>query len=232
MKKVLITGANRGIGLELAGRLAEQSHAVVATFRDPARSLELLHLAQVNEHLIAVQAEVTEEADRNSLAQQIEREFGSIDWVIHNAGIAGWGGLQEETQERMMEVFKVNAVAPVMLTKALLPLLKKGQDPKVWIISSKLGSIGSTPELPGPFYAYPVSKAAVNMAGAQLARDLAPLGISVILQTPGWVRTDMGGDAADLSVQESVDALLKQADKLTFEDSGRFFEYDGSALDW
>ncbi|MEQ9825576.1 MAG: SDR family NAD(P)-dependent oxidoreductase [Puniceicoccaceae bacterium] len=229
MKTLLITGANRGIGLALTRALLENGHSVMGTYRDAARSQTLLDLAAESNRLHALQADVTHAGDHTRLAEQID-SLGGLDWVIHNAGVAAWGPLETESEERLLDTFRTNVVAPLLLTRALLPLLRRSQDAKVWMISSKMGSITEAKRIPGPNYAYPISKAALNMAGVQLARELAPFKIPVFLQTPGWVRTDMGGESADLSVQQCASALLKQFHSLSFADSGCFQEFDGSPL--
>lgn len=229
METLLITGANRGIGLALTRALMEKGHTVIGTYRDAARSQTLLELAASTTRLHTLQADVTHTTEHDRLVAQVTA-LGGLDWVIHNAGVAAWGPLETESEERLVDTFRVNVVAPLLLTRAVLPLLRQSKNAKVWMISSKMGCITQANQTPGPNYAYPISKAALNMAGVQLARELAPFKIPVFLQTPGWVRTDMGGDGADLSVQQCATALLNQFDRLTFTDTGRYQEYDGSAL--
>jgi len=230
MKTVLITGANRGIGFGLLKRFASEGNTVIGTYRDAAKSQELLSLAASDSNVIILQADVTDASDRTKLGKALLSKFGKLDWVIQNAGIAAWGTLNTESEQQLLQTFRVNVASPLLLTRELLPLLVKGENPKVWLISSKLGSISEAKNMAGPNYSYPISKAALNMAGVQLARELSPLGISVHLQTPGWVKTAMGGDEAELTLEQSVDALFEQFEKLTDRNSGEFYEYDGSRL--
>lgn len=230
MRYVLITGANRGIGFGLLKRFAAEGNRVIGTYRDAAKSKELLELAKSHSNIVTIQADVSDVSDRSKLSREAQSKFGKLDWVIHNAGIAAWGTLDAESEQQLLQTFRVNVASPILLTRELLPLLKQGEKPKVWLISSKMGSIAEARNMGGPNYSYPISKAALNMAGVQLALELSQYGISVHLQTPGWVKTEMGGSNAELTLEQSVDAIFAQFERLTEENSGEFYEYDGSPL--
>ena len=227
METVLITGANRGIGLELTKRFLETGRHVVATAREPDNSTALQAMA-VDELTIASLDVADEPSTRNFLV-----EFGDrrIDILIHNAGVFGGDtqGLGGMDYEAWRAAFEVNTIAPFRLTAGLRDNLRGSERPRVIAISSKMGSL--TGESVGS-YAYRSTKAAVNKVMQVLAHELAEDGVIVCPMHPGWVRTDMGGESADLSPEESAHGLVTVIDGLQTEHSGRFWMWDGSEHPW
>lgn len=226
MPTMLITGANRGIGLELTKRYAADGWTVIATCRDPQAATALKAIKGVTVEAL----EVTDYAAVDKLAAKYSGT--ALDLLLNNAGIYGNrdGALQVSDFDVYLEVLRVNSVAPMKLALAFLPHLKltKG-GAKIATISSRMGSIGETR---GGSYAYRASKAAINAGMRNLAFDLKSAGISVITLHPGWVKTDMGGQGADIDVATSGAGLKKVIDGLTLQDTAKFFNYDGSEIPW
>lgn len=235
MQNILITGANRGIGLALVEQYlsAGGSHRVYATCRNPEGAEALNALAEANpERLRVLQLDVDDEASIERAVSDIAGETGGLDVLINNAGISGGDGSRNMGQLRAEEVATVittNAVAPLVVTQACRELLQNGDNPRVVMISSGLGSLARTE---GNAYAYRMSKAAMNMAARVLAFDEAMAGITSVTIAPGWVRTDMGGPAANLAPEDSARALLAVIQRLGASDSGKFYRYDGAEMDW
>jgi len=224
MSTWLITGANRGIGLELARRVGMRGDKVIGCTRDPASSG---HLAELN-----VQVEQLDVTDPASVAGLARRLSGTpIDVLVNNAGVTGTRGrLAELDFDLAQKVLAVNTIGPVRVTQALLPNLRAGADKRIVEITSLMGSIGDNRS--GGVYAYRMSKAALNMFNSCLAVELGPEGFTCVVLNPGWLRTRLGGQHAPLSVEEGVDGLLKVIDGLTVADNGRFYNHDGRALPW
>ncbi len=230
MPTLLITGANRGIGLELTKRYAADGWTVIATCRDPQSATALRAIAGVTVEAL----EVTDYAAVDRLAAKYQGT--AIDLLLNNAGIYGHrdGALTVSDFDTYLQVLQVNSVAPMKLALAFLPHLKAAQNrspggAKIATISSRMGSIqhGS-----GGAYAYRASKAAINAGMHNLALDLKSAGITVITLHPGWVRTDMGGQGADIDVTTSGAGLKQVIDGVTLKDTGKFFNYDGSEIAW
>ena len=235
MRTVLITGPNRGIGLELARQLLERGDRVVAACRTPQRAEALARLQ--GEHGARAAIVGLDVTDRASVHQALEAAMDftdRLDWLVNNAGIGGGGGLKDPDPGLMTEVYRTNAIGPVLVSNAFLPLLEKGNRPMIFILSSRAGSISFMETLTGRSipYAYAASKSAVNMIGTLMAGELKDRGIGVVLQSPGWVRTDMGGENAHLSVEESVASILQHWEGLSIDDTGRFFGEDGEPVGW
>ncbi len=226
MPTALITGAGRGLGLELTRRFAEDGWTVLAGLRDMENAPSL---ARIKGDVAAVPLDV---ADPASVAILAERLAGTpIDMLINNAGIYGPRGvaLGSIDYDSWREVFEVNTLAPMRLAEAFIGHLRDGKGRKIVTISSKMGSMG---DASGGEYVYRSSKAAVNAAMHNLALDLAPEGFTVVVLHPGWVRTDMGGPGAAIDAVESVTGLKQVIDELTRADTGGFFNYDGSPIPW
>ncbi|MCE2470909.1 MAG: SDR family oxidoreductase [Anaerolineae bacterium] len=236
MQNYLITGANRGIGLELTRQLVTQGGALVfATCRAPERADNLNELARDNPGKVTVlQLDVNDESSIAAAVQAVSAAAASLDVLINNAGIFPKGdhasrGLGNLTSEALSELITTNAVSPLIVTQACRDLLQLAENPRVVMISSGLGSVQATRG--GP-YAYRMSKAAMNMAARVLAFDGAMAGITTITTHPGWVQTDMGGAGADITATDSAAGLLALISGLKSADNGRFFRYDGAELDW
>ena len=236
MQNYLITGANRGIGLELTRQLLTQGGALVfATCRAPKRADNLNELARDNpDRVIVLQLDVNDEVSIAAAVQAVSAAAASLDVLINNAGIFPKGdhasrGLGNLTSEALSELITTNAVSPLIVTQACRDLLKQSENPRVVMISSGLGSVQATRG--GP-YGYRMSKAAMNMAARVLAFDSEMSGITTITTHPGWVQTDMGGAGADITATDSAAGLLALISGLKSADKGRFFRYDGAELDW
>ena len=229
----IVTGANRGLGLEFTRRLLARGDHVLAACREPGRAAELNTLAGEHPgHLHVLPLDVADARSRAAFAGELPlvlEEGGRIDLLLNNAGVLHsgerFGNLGEDHLEHS---FRVNAMGPLLLTQALAPLL--ADRARVVNVSSRLGSIALSTRFGTPSYA--ISKAALNMATVQMARALADRGIVVVAASPGWVRTDMGGPQADVSPGEAVAGLLGMIDALGEGDSGRFLGTDGKAIDW
>ena len=225
MTTILITGANRGIGLELARQYASDGDRVLACCRNPDKATELNAL----ENIEVFQLDVTDDASVKALKAGLGDT--PIDILINNAGI----NLEPQSFEEMdfdkwEETFRVNSIGPFRVVQALIDNVNAGQDKKIVTISSKMGSVGNV--YYGGSIAYSSSKAAVNMVTKILANRFRDDGIISVPLHPEWVRTDMGGPGARISTEESASGLRKVIAGLTLAESGRFFQYDGEELPW
>ncbi|MFN7678282.1 MAG: SDR family oxidoreductase [Cyanobacteriota bacterium] len=221
MKTYLITGSNRGIGLEFCRQLQARGESVIATCRMASPELEALGVR------VATGVDVTSSAAVTGLLARLDGL--AIDGLILNAGILEATSLEPLDLESLRRQFEVNSLGPLRLTRAMLSHLAPGA--KVAIITSRMGSIGDNSS--GGSYGYRMSKAALNMAGKSLAVDLKPHGIAVALLHPGLVRTRMVGfnpQAVDPDV--AVRGLLARIDELTLENSGTFWHANGEVLPW
>ena len=223
-RTVLITGANRGIGLELARQYAAAGWNVIGTARQPdaADALQALE-ADI------VQLDVTDPASVDRLAEALESR--PIDLLINNAGIQPlmWT-LDEIDFEAFDRALDVNLTGPVRVTRALLPNLRAGNLRRVVNITTNLSSIAGNED--GGFYGYRESKAALNMFTRSLAAELGPEGFVCIVLHPGWVKTDLGGPQAPLQVDDSVRGMRSVIDGLTAGDNGTFWTYAGEQMPW
>ena len=232
-RNVVITGAGRGLGLGLARRFAERGDHVVGTARSPEQAEEL---ASVADQVVAL--DMASDASIDHAATALA-DLGHIDVLINNAGInataVGAGestrGTMELGREHFLAVMDVNAAGPMLVTRALVPLLRKAEGSLVINVSSQLGAMTFGHER-GNDIAYNASKAALNMVTVRTATDLATDNIGLVAIHPGWVRTDMGGSAASLGIDESSSAIAETVDGLTLADSGRFLRWDGTVHDW
>ncbi len=220
---VLITGTNRGIGLELCRQLSAKGMHVIATCRHASKELKDLNVE------IIENVEVSEPTSLAKLADTLKGR--NLDWVINNAGIAGGiglGDIDDSAVDSFIRMYRVNSLGPLLVTQALLPNLHEGS--KVGIITSRMGSIDDNDS--GGSYAYRMSKAAVNAAGKSLSVDLKPRGIAVAILHPGWVRTDMTGHGGLIDPDESASGLIKRMEELTLDSSGGFWHTNGERLPW
>jgi len=217
----LVTGANRGIGLEYCRQLQERGEQVIAVCRTPSPELEALGVR------IEAGVDLTREA---AVADLVERLAGlPLDGVILNAGVLEATSLEHLDPDSLRRQFEVNALAPLRLTHALLPQLHAGS--KLILMTSRMGSIDDNTS--GGSYGYRMSKVALNMAGTSLAIDLKPRGIAVAILHPGLVRTRMiNFNPQGISPEESVRGLLARIDALTLENSGSFWHANGERLPW
>lgn len=232
MKTTLITGANRGIGLEFCRQYAAEGWRILACSRQPEKSDALNKLAAQYPALIKVHAlDVADHAQIERLAQVLENE--SIDLLINNAGIypdADKKGFGHTDYEEWMQAFRINTMAPLKMAETFVTQISRSKQKIIVTITSKMGSIADNSS--GGSYLYRSSKAAVNMVVKSLAIDLKPNGITAVVFHPGWVKTDMGGSNAMISTEQSVSGIRKMISRLTLADSGKFFAYDGSVIPW
>jgi NAD(P)-dependent dehydrogenase (short-subunit alcohol dehydrogenase family) len=223
-RTVLVTGANRGLGLELAKQLHEAGATVIGTARKPDKADDLRELG-----VRVVQLDVADPASIAALAAELEGV--KIDALLNNAGVFPQRESFEDTDpEKALWVYEVNTLGPLRVTQALVPNLRMGKGKMIMNMSSGLGSIGDNSR--GGMVDYRASKSALNMVSRTMAAELGTEGFKVVAMSPGWVRTDMGGPNANLSPEESVQGILKTLAGLSAEDNGKYFNHDGRELDW
>jgi NAD(P)-dependent dehydrogenase (short-subunit alcohol dehydrogenase family) len=220
MTNVLITGANRGIGLELCRCFRARGDSVIAACRKPSADLQKLGARTIEG------IDVTDERSGGALLRALDN--AKIDVLVHNAGILRAESLGEIDYGSLREQLETNAVAPLRLTEQLLPLLAPGA--KIALMTSRMGSIADNTS--GSMYGYRMSKAALNMAGASLAHDLKPRGIAVVILHPGYVRTEMTGGHGNIEPADAAKQLMTRIDELTLATSGRFLHANGELLPW
>jgi NAD(P)-dependent dehydrogenase (short-subunit alcohol dehydrogenase family) len=216
----LVTGANRGIGLELCRQVHARGDTAIATCRSSSLELDAVGCRIIDGIDVADSDVGTRLVD--ALADV------APDVIVNNAGIAGWDTLETLDLDAARDVFDVNTLGALRVTTAVLARLQAGA--KIAFVSSKAGSIGDRPS--GRLYGYRMSKAALNMAGANLAHDLAPRGIHVIVLHPGAVQTDMTSGAGNVHPAAAAAGLIERIDELDASRSGRFFHADGSEVPW
>lgn len=234
MATILITGTNRGIGLEFTKQCLARGDRVIATCRNIEAADGLKQLLTSHDEL-STRLEIRQ-LDVSSLdsMQQFVRELADmpIDIFINNAGVYGprnakFGDVDGQV---WASVLQVNSIAPLVLSQLLMPNLRQGSDKKMVYLTSKMGSIDDNNG--GGSYIYRSSKTALNSVVKSLAIDLAAEGFSAAVLHPGWVLTDMGGPNAMIDTQTSVTGMLKVVDGLDAQSSGSFFNYDGSIIAW
>jgi len=231
MNQVLVTGANRGIGLELTRQCLQRGDRVFAACRSPQEAVELQALEAGYEQLTLLQMDVTVPASLKAARQAVEALTPSLNLLFNNAGIGSGGETITSVRlQDLLQALEVNAIAPVMVVKEFYDLLRVGKSPRVVNISSEAGSLARARS--GRGYSYQGSKAALNMYTRALAFDRNMRGILVIAMHPGWARTDMGGSMAPLSAAESAQGILQVVDGLTEADTGKFYTYDGREHAW
>lgn len=226
--RVVITGANRGIGLELVRQYAQLTDVTVfAACRQTSPELQALE----SDRVIIIPMEVTDPESIHQAVALIQAQVSGVDALINNAGINPDGQRLDSIEpEMMLEVYNVNTVAPLMLVKAFLELLKGGAAARIVNISSSMGSLEDRTY--GGSYAYCASKAALNMVSRGLAADLRTYGMIVLALDPGWVQTDMGGRGATLTPEQSARGIIKVIFGLKSEHNGAFLRWDGSTHAW
>ncbi len=227
---ILITGANRGIGLELSKQFAADGWQVLACCRNPADADALQELSNRYSSIEVFALDVTDCDQVTALAQQLGER--PIDILLNNAGIfgpkdVGFGDVEAATWRQVLEV---NTIAPMMLVQALVEQVASSQQKLVAMISSKVGSIADNSS--GGGYLYRSSKTALNQVVKSLSIDLAVRNIAVISLHPGWVRTDMGGPNGEIDAAESIGGLKSILEVTGPEQNGRFIEYNGNSIPW
>jgi NAD(P)-dependent dehydrogenase (short-subunit alcohol dehydrogenase family) len=228
--RVVVTGASRGIGLELVRQFAQRGALVEAATRHPASATALRQLSEAYGDAIRVhRCDVSQDSSVQRFARNLG--VGPIDLLFNNAGVPPSRDRLHSMQpgDELLQTLNVNAVGPLRVTRALLAHLRAGSERKIVHIGSALGSIA---EAEDDSVGYRMSKAALNMASRVLANGLRTHGVTSVVVHPGWVQTDMGGPRARISVQESVERILELTGRLSLRQSGRFFDYRGKSLPW
>jgi NAD(P)-dependent dehydrogenase (short-subunit alcohol dehydrogenase family) len=232
MPSILITGSNRGLGLEWVRQYLDVGWRVYATCRSPNKAVDLHQLQQAYNSVSIHQLDVTQPDQ----IQRVKQELAStkLDLLINNAGMyyERWGKdkLDHIDYEAWEESFRVNTLGAIRMTEALRANLSRSEKRLVVSITSHMGSIGDITSAND--YAYRSSKAALNAVMKGLVYELAEEGIGILLLHPGWVRTRMGGSSAPLSANESVSNMRRLVDVFRQEDNGKFYRYDGEVMPW
>jgi len=223
-KTVLITGANRGLGLEFARQFTQLGYTVIATARSPEKATELKALG--------VSVVALDVADSESVASMAESLKGTpIDILVNNAGVKGYSqeNFKSMDFDKAMMTFNINTMGPMRVTQALYDNLLAGKEKKVIQISSIMGSIENNS---GGYYDYRASKTALNNLNKSLSIELESEGFTCVVLHPGWVKTDLGGQGAPLEPAQSIKGMLAVIQGLEDDDNGKFYDYQGNTLPW
>jgi NAD(P)-dependent dehydrogenase (short-subunit alcohol dehydrogenase family) len=231
---VLITGANRGIGLAMTRIFAEKGYIVLAGCRNMDAAKELAALKEKHRtSLHPICLDVTSDRSVIKAAKEAAKYVDKLDLLMNNAGVLPKphdAKLEDLEFNQCEEAFKINCLGPLRVTAAFLPLLRESKNPRVANTSSGAGSISGKDN--GMFYAYGPSKAALNMISRTMAFEFKQENIIVIALDPGWVKTDMGGPNAHLEPMESATAIVATMEGLTMEKTGKFLHNGGKELSW
>jgi len=235
MRRIIVTGANRGIGLAITREYLENSTAqVFATARNPQNATDLHQLqGAYGDRLHLIPLDQTDEASVNAAADVVRERTDAMDVLINNAGMNMPGAEQKLDTldiDALLHVMRVNVGGPLLVTRALRPLLAAGENAAIVNISSQMGSMQWMTR--GGNYAYSPSKAALNMVTRSMAADLNADGITTVTVHPGWVQTDMGGPSASLTPVESARGIVALTARLTPAHNGQFFRWDGTEHPW
>ena len=239
MRRILVTGSSRGLGLEFVRQLLKNGDKIIACNRNPQKYSDLLELKdKFRDKLLLFDLDVSNKDSIENAFSLISKEINGLDILINNAGIR-FGGEEKHCdelgklyKEDFSKIFKVNTVAPVLIVEKFLPIIKEGTNPIIVNISSTSGSIGRRSRKGGG-YSYSASKAALNMITKALSVDLEEDGITVISMHPGWVKTSMEyTENAPLTTYESIKGMNRVIEGLTIKDTGKFFDCEGNELPW
>jgi len=227
---ILITGTNRGIGLEFVKHYLKNNEKVIATYRNKNSAKDLLELKNTTSNLSLVELDVSNPNSINEFASKITDQ--PIDTFINNAGVFGprnneFGNFNAK---EWLHVFNINTIAPLLITQKILKNLRLGKNKKLVFISSKVGSIEENTG--GGMYIYRSSKTALNQVIKSLSIDFKDENFIAAALHPGWVQTDMGGPNALIDTKTSVKGMTEVIDSLVLKNSGRFYNYDGSSIPW
>ena len=230
MARILITGANRGLGLEFVERYLESGDDVIATYRNEESSFDLINMRDERSNLKLLHLDVSSKKSLNSFAENLGDS--PIDIFINNAGVYGPrnSSFENVDEENWIPAIKVNAIAPLLLTQLIIKNIRAGTDKKLIYITSKMGSIDDNKG--GGAYVYRSSKTALNAVVKSLSVDLKNENIAVALIHPGWVKTDMGGPNALIERDTSVRGMTEVISNLDISSTGNFYNYDGSIIPW
>lgn len=228
--RYVVTGANRGIGLELSRQLLARGEIVEAACREPSQAVELRGLptrpgSELRLHKCDVASDESVAAFARALGE------APVDVLINNAGVLGkMESLEELDLADVLRTYDVNALGAIRVTRALLPRLRQGRARKIVHVSTKMASIADNTS--GGAFGYRMAKVALNMASRSMALALRGERILSVVVNPGWVQTDMGGPGAPTSVTESAKGILALIEKLKLEDTGEFWDYRGMKIEW
>ncbi len=227
MPSILITGANRGLGLEFSRQYAADGWRVFATCRQPERAKEL---ARLGDTVTVHRLDVDDRRQIEALAAELRGK--AVDVLLNNAGVYGPKpqDLDDSEADTWSRVLRVNTIAPLVIARAFLDHVARSQRRLIVSITSLLGSIAENTS--GGIYMYRSSKAALNAAMKSLACDLRNHGVTVVVLHPGWVRTDMGGREAPLKPKDSIAGMRRVIERLGPSDTGRFYDHTGAELPW
>ena len=230
MNTLLVTGSNRGIGLEIVKQYSQLGWQVHACCRQPDNAHDLHSLAQSSPAIQIHALDISNEAEINALTNKLKDI--SIDLLFNNAGIYGQqnASFGNTHSQQWLDCFYINCMAQLKMCEAFVEQVAASELKTIASMSSKMGSM--TDNGSGGSYVYRSSKAALNAVMKSAAIDLKPRGIKVAILHPGWVKTDMGGPHAEISTTESVQQMRNTLEKLTLDNSGNFFEIDGSIIPW
>lgn len=230
MRTILITGCNRGIGLEFVKQYAQDDWQVYTTCRDPDSAQELQSLIKQYPSISIYALNVAVEKEILALAKELADI--KIDVLLNNAGIYATGGNQFGNVDKgtWLKAFEINTIAPLLMAQAFINQVLSGNQKIIATLSSKVGSIDDNKS--GGGYAYRSSKSAINQVMKSLSIDLEPKSIKTVSLHPGWVQTDMGGPNALIDTEESVTGMRNVISQLTQEQSGHFINYDGTSIPW
>ena len=230
METILVTGANRGIGLELVKQYCNQNYQVIGTYRNENTSGELISMSQNLNNLKVYSLDVSSDQSLKDFSSKLGDT--PVDIFINNAGVYGPrdSSFNNVDERNWVSVFQTNAIAPLLLTQLIIENLRNGSQKKLIYITSKMGSIDDNKS--GGAYIYRSSKTALNSVVKSISVDLAKDDMKVALLHPGWVRTDMGGPNGLIDTSASVCGMTEVIDSLSQSDSGCFFNYDGSKIPW
>ena len=230
MTNVLITGANRGLGLGFVRSFLAKNVNVICTTRNISGSKDLLECKKKHPNNIQI-------LELDLLKENLEKPLSDllsdkpIDILINNAGVGSSNqNFDVVSSKPWLEVLKVNLIAPLMITQSIIENVKKSSAKKIYFLSSQLGSIAENTS--GGMYIYRSSKTGLNQVVKSLSVDLKVHGVTVISLHPGWVKTDMGGPNAPVSIKESIEGMMRVIKTTDIRDTGRFLNYDGRELPW
>ena len=228
MSTVLVTGANRGLGYEFVKQYSKSNFNVLACCRSSENAYELQELSKGVKNIKIYELDVGNINIIKNLSQQLKNE--KIDVLINNAGIYRSSTIGNINYDEWMESFRINTIAPYQIVEAFLDQILNSDLKKVVSITSKMGSIDDNTT--GGSYIYRSSKTALNSMMRSLTHDLVDRGIATLTLHPGWVRTDMGGPGGWIDSFESVQGMIREIDKLTIDDSGKYLDYAGKSINW
>lgn len=236
-QRILITGANRGIGLAFVHQYLKRGDRVFAGCRRPETASELQKLGVVYPDLTLVALDVADAESIRKAHDRVREQADGLELLLNNAGVYSAKGSENPAEslgnfdfEAALGVLQINSVGPLIVAQAFIDLLQAGKRAKIVSISSGYGSLSANT---GSFpYYYSASKAALNMLTRSLAGEVGPLGIAAVVLSPGWVRTDMGGPNASLLPEQSVASMIRVIDGLSLGDNGSFLDWQGDVQPW